>query len=87
MNITRGLKAAAKAFVSGPKAESFRAGGKLVECRHCENTLFHKKKASLNRAFSSLAGTEWADKEACVLVCANCSRMEWFYDDLAAEEA
>ncbi len=81
------MKAAAKAFVSDPKAESFRAAGKLVECRHCENTLFHKKKASLNTAFSSLAGTEWADKEVCVLVCANCSRMEWFYDDLKAEDA
>jgi hypothetical protein len=27
---------------------------------------------------------EWADREASVLVCANCSRIEWFYDDLAA---
>ncbi len=87
MNITKGLKAAAKAFVSGPKPESFRAGGKLVACSHCENILFHSKKASLNRAFSSLAGTEWLDKEACVLVCANCSKMEWFFEDLNAEEA
>ena len=86
MNITAGLKAAAKALVARPKAESFRAGGKLVECRQCENILFHKKKASLNTALSSITGTEWNDREACILVCANCSRIEWFYDDLEAEK-
>ena len=87
MNIGRGLKAAAKALVSGPKARSFRAGGKIVECRHCENVLFHQRKASLNTALSSLTSTEWSDREACVLVCANCSRMEWFFDDLHPEDA
>ena len=30
MSIAAGLKAAAKALVAGPKAQSFRAGGKLV---------------------------------------------------------
>ena len=86
MKIVAGLKAAAKAF-AGSKAESFRAGGKQVECPHCENILFHKRKASLNTAFSSLTNTEWADRQACVLVCANCSRIEWFYDDLEEEKA
>jgi hypothetical protein len=86
MKIGRGLKAAAKALFSGGSAESFRAGGKLVECRHCENILFHKRKASLNTALSSLTHTDWSDREACVLVCANCSRLEWFIDDLEAEK-
>src|ERR1043166_2489993 len=31
MKITAGLKAAAKALVADPKAESFRASGKLIE--------------------------------------------------------
>lgn len=87
MKIAAGLKAAAKAFTAGPKAGSFRAGGKLVECAHCENVLFHKKKASLNTAYSSLTGTEWLDPHACILVCANCSRIEWFNDDLKEEKA
>lgn len=87
MRIAAGLKAAAKALVAGPKAQSFRAGGKVVECRHCENILFHKRKASLNTALSSLTSTEWADREACALVCANCSRIELFYDDLKPEDS
>jgi len=86
MKIIAGLKAAAKSLSTGPKAESFRAAGKQCECPHCENVLFHKKKASLNTALSSLSGTEWYDHEACILVCANCSRIGWFYDDLVADK-
>jgi predicted nucleic-acid-binding Zn-ribbon protein len=85
MNVTAGLKAAAKSLVFGPRAESFRAAGKQIECPHCENILFHRRKVSLNTAFSSLVSLEWADREASVLVCANCSRIEWFYDELETE--
>jgi len=87
MKITKGLKEAAKAMVSPPKAQSFSAVGRLVECRHCENILFHKNKASLNTSASSIFGTEWLDREASVLICANCSRIEWFFDDLQPEKA
>ena len=52
MKIGRRLKAAAANLLASPKAESFRAGGKLIECRHCENILFHKRRASLNTAVS-----------------------------------
>jgi predicted nucleic-acid-binding Zn-ribbon protein len=85
MKIARGLKAAAKSLLSGPKAESYRVAGKQVECPHCENILFHKHKASMNTSLSSLAKMEWADREVCALECANCSRIEWFYDDVQAE--
>ena len=85
MKIVAGLKAAAKALVSGPPAESFRVAGKPVTCPHCGNTLFRRRKASLNTAASSATSTEWADREACALVCANCSRIEWFYDDVKPE--
>jgi hypothetical protein len=86
MKIARGLKAAAKALVNAPAAESFHVAGKQVECPHCENILFHKREASLNTALSSLTHLEWTDREATVLICANCSRMEWFYDKVTADE-
>jgi uncharacterized protein with PIN domain len=82
MKIVRGLKAAAKAFVAPPSAQSFTVAGKRVECPHCENVLFRKRKGSVHTAQSSVTNTEWLDVEACVLVCANCSRMVWFFDDL-----
>lgn len=87
MKLSRALKIVAKNLKSGPTASSYRAGDKLVECRQCENILFHKRKASLSTALSALTGTEWSDTEATVLVCANCSRLEWFLDDLKPENA
>jgi hypothetical protein len=86
MKIAAGLKAAAKALVSGPPAESFVVAGKQLTCPHCGNTRFRRRKASLNTAASSITSTEWADREACILVCANCSRIEWFYDGIKSEK-
>lgn len=86
MKIIAGLKAAVKSLSAEPKAESFRVSGKQIKCLHCENILFHKKKASLNSARSSLSNTEWFDHEACILVCANCSHIEWFFDDIVSEK-
>jgi uncharacterized protein len=83
MNIASGLKAAAKALASGPKPESFRIGGKQLVCLHCENILFFKRSISMNTAFSALTGMQWANKEACALVCAKCAHIEWFEDDRA----
>lgn len=84
MKIVRGLKAAAKAFVAAPNGQSFRAGGKLVECPHCETILFRKAKVPLNPAMDAVLQGEGG--EACVLVCANCSRMQWFLADLKTEQ-
>ncbi len=86
MKLVAGLKAAAKALVGGPPAESFRVAGKPVTCPHCGNILFRRRKASLNTAASAVTDTEWLDREACILVCANCSRIEWFYDDVKSEK-
>lgn len=87
MKIVAGLKAAAKALATGPRAESFHVAGKQVECPHCENILFHRRPVSLNTSLSSLTHTEWTDREASALVCANCSRIEWFYDELKPDPA
>jgi DNA-directed RNA polymerase subunit RPC12/RpoP len=81
MNIKRGLKAAAKSLFSPSKPESFRKAGKVIECPHCENILFRKRKGSLNTSASSLTGTEWLDHEAFLLICSNCSRIEWFHEE------
>ena len=85
MNVIAGLKAAVNSLASGPKAESFRAGVKQVTCPRCENVLFHKQRIILSTTGSAITNTEWLDRSVTVLVCANCSRIEWFYDDLKAE--
>jgi predicted nucleic-acid-binding Zn-ribbon protein len=68
------------ALFSSAPAKSFRVEGKQIVCPHCDNVLFHDRKASLNTAASELFNVAWADRQARVLICANCSRMEWFHD-------
>jgi RNase P subunit RPR2 len=76
------------ALLSGPKARSFRVVGKQVVCRHCENILFHDRKASLNTSASELFNVAWLDRQARVLICAHCTRLEWFHDsdEVVADE-
>jgi uncharacterized protein with PIN domain len=68
------------ALLSGPRARSFRVAGKTVVCPHCENVLFHDRKASLKTSASELFNVAWLDRQARVLICANCSRLGWFHD-------
>ena len=73
---------------SKPAARSFRVEGKPVVCPQCANVLFHDRKVSLNSAFSEMFNLAWTDRQAQVLMCANCSRMEWFlYDDAVQVES
>jgi RNase P subunit RPR2 len=69
------------ALFSGPGARSFRVANQQVVCRHCQNILFHDRKASLNTSASELFNVAWLDRQARILICANCSRLEWFHDD------
>jgi hypothetical protein len=66
---------------SQPGARSFRVAEKQVVCPQCENILFHDRKASLNTSASELFNVAWLDRQARVLICANCSRLEWFLDE------
>jgi predicted nucleic-acid-binding Zn-ribbon protein len=79
-NLTRGLKAAAKALVAAPPPAPVTIARRALVCPHCEGTRFVTTKVSLNTRGSSFLNVEWLDKEASVMICASCTRMEWFYD-------
>ncbi|MFT3694074.1 MAG: hypothetical protein QM831_13100 [Kofleriaceae bacterium] len=59
----------------------FVMSGKLVRCPHCEGELFFATKSSFHTAGQSLLNVEWLAKEVHVLVCADCTRLESFYDE------
>ena len=79
--VIAGVKAAAKGLVT-PEPLVFRSADKVITCTHCGGLRFLKRPTSLNTAGSSLANVEWLDKRACALVCARCTRIEWYYEDL-----
>lgn len=80
------LSAAAKALVT-PEPLIFRSAGKVVKCHHCSGLRFVKRSVSMNTGDSELLGVAFLDPEACVLVCAKCSRLEWFARALDGADA
>ncbi|MBU2601368.1 MAG: hypothetical protein KKA32_04285 [Actinobacteria bacterium] len=52
--------------------------GRRVTCPHCEGVDFAEGSAQLNTAGMTFLDLDWANKSAHTLMCAQCSRTEWF---------
>lgn len=61
---------------SGPGA--YAVAGKRVVCPHCAGDRFEEGDALLNTAGLTFFGLDWANREAHLLLCVRCSRIEWF---------
>ncbi|TDO28036.1 hypothetical protein BC659_0094 [Sediminibacterium goheungense] len=61
--------------------ESVKINGKPLICPHCQHNLFWVTQAQLNKASSTFWGIDWADKSASCFVCAECTRIEWFFGE------
>ena len=57
---------------------SYEAEGKTVTCPHCGNIHFSEGTAMLNTPGLTFIGLDWANRSATVLICKQCSRIEWF---------
>lgn len=60
------------------ETKRFSAGGKEIICPHCSNNTFKEGKAQLNTAVATLFELDWLNKSAHILVCDNCSYIQWF---------
>ncbi len=72
--VTDAFKQAAKAFGPG----KYETGGKGIICPHCGNDTFAEGHAQLNTALMTFFKLDWLDETATVLVCTNCSQIQWF---------
>ncbi len=61
----------------------YRAGGRQIACPCCGNVTFDKDYRQLNSRGATFFGLDWANKEAAILICKNCSYILWFMDDPA----
>lgn len=52
--------------------------GKPVLCPHCHGTQFKADMAQLNTALATLLNLDWTNHSAVILICASCSRIQWF---------
>jgi hypothetical protein len=61
------------------EAVSYTMSNKKIICSHCNNeTFFQLPNILLNTPGITFFGLDWANKTASVLVCSNCSKLEWF---------
>ncbi len=53
---------------------------KKLECHHCNNSIFFKKKAQLNTAVMTFFDLDFMNPSAEVFVCSNCKYLFWFLE-------
>jgi predicted nucleic-acid-binding Zn-ribbon protein len=77
-----GFMSRLKAGVAGTKAalgpQGYAVEGRQVTCPHCGGQEFVEGSAMLNTAGMTFLELDWANKSAYTLMCAECSRIEWF---------
>ncbi|MFD2368694.1 hypothetical protein ACFSO0_01570 [Brevibacillus sp. GCM10020057] len=54
------------------------AGDTPVTCPCCKHDQFDKDYRQLNSRGATFFGLDWANKEAAILICQNCSYIMWF---------
>lgn len=58
--------------------QSYDIAGKAVQCPHCANTTFVQRRILLNTRGATFFNFDWLNKDANVLTCTKCGRLEWF---------
>ena len=71
---------AIKKGFSGPEPASYKIADRVVTCPHCGGQTFTEGSALLNTSGMTFLELDWANREASLLLCATCSRIEWFID-------
>jgi predicted nucleic-acid-binding Zn-ribbon protein len=72
--VAKALKQAATAFGPG----EYSIADKAVQCPHCGGRTFEMGQAQLNKALSTFFKLDWLDETATILVCTQCSQIQWF---------
>jgi predicted nucleic-acid-binding Zn-ribbon protein len=56
----------------------YQMAGKEIRCSQCGSDSFALRTALLNTPGMTFFDLDWANRTATVLVCAQCSHLEWF---------
>ncbi|MCX8007939.1 MAG: hypothetical protein N3B11_07530, partial [Coriobacteriia bacterium] len=63
---------------SGDETQHYGVGGRQLRRPHCGGEDFDAGTALLNTAGMTFFGLDWANRSATVLICTNCSHIDWF---------
>ena len=67
---------------SGPHA--YQVAGVRVKCPICGGEKFEEGSALLNTPGMTFFGLDFANRQAWLLICANCGHVEWFSKEPAS---
>ncbi|MFC5402709.1 hypothetical protein [Cohnella soli] len=59
----------------------YYAGERTISCPCCGNDSFDKDFRMLNSRGASFLGLDWANKNATILICDNCTHILWFMSE------
>jgi hypothetical protein len=65
-------------FRHDQKTNQYLVTGKTLSCTCCGSREFIRTEAQLHTQGLTFFQMEWLGKSVYVLVCSNCSRIEWF---------
>lgn len=66
---------------AGDETRHYSVAGMQVGCPHCGGKDFDEGTALLNTTGMTLLGLDWANRRASVLICTNCSHVDWFLEE------
>jgi hypothetical protein len=76
-----GIVESFKQGYEGRDSGRFRVGGVMVRCSHCGGEEFDTGSALLNTRGRTLLGIDFTDRGANLLICTQCTHVEWFVDE------
>ena len=73
-NVVNAFQKAAAVFGPG----EYALADKPIQCPHCSGRVFQVGEGQLNTALMTFFKLDWLDESATVLICTNCSQIQWF---------
>ena len=65
-------------FKHEQETKQFMVAGKAISCGNCGCTNFIRSESQLHTQGMTFFQLEWIGKSVFVLICSNCSKIEWF---------
>ncbi len=56
----------------------YQAGNSNLVCPCCQNDTFDKDYRQLNTKGATFFGLDWANRDATILICRQCTYISWF---------
>lgn len=76
-----GIVESFKAGFEGRDSARFSVGGAVVRCPHCGGDEFDGASALLNTRGLTFLGLDFANRDGFLLVCRQCTHVDWFLDE------